>query len=71
MNTPPLAQFLGAGVRCSFEQRQERISAAIAAFQRFPGDTGSSEVQVAILTEKVLHMAEHMKAHRKDFSSRE
>ncbi len=35
-----------------------------------PGDTGSPEVQVAILTERIVNLTEHMKAHTKDFASR-
>ncbi len=34
------------------------------------GDTGSPEVQVAILTEKIKDLSEHMKVHKKDFHSR-
>lgn len=33
-------------------------------------DTGSSEVQVAILTEKIAHLTEHLKKHPKDVHSR-
>lgn len=33
-------------------------------------DTGSPEVQVAILTERINYLSEHMKTHKKDFSSR-
>jgi len=32
-------------------------------------DTGSPEVQVAILTERIRHLTEHMKVHKKDFHS--
>jgi small subunit ribosomal protein S15 len=39
-------------------------------FARFPGDTGSSDVQVALLTSKIALLAEHVKAHPKDHSSR-
>ena len=35
-----------------------------------PGDTGSPEVQVAILTERVLYLSEHLKTHPKDLHSR-
>ncbi len=35
-----------------------------------PGDTGSPEVQVAILTERIVNLTEHMKTHNKDFASR-
>jgi small subunit ribosomal protein S15 len=34
------------------------------------GDTGSPEVQVAILTERITNLTEHMKAHKQDFHSR-
>lgn len=34
------------------------------------GDTGSPEVQVAILTERIRNLTEHMKEHKKDFHSR-
>lgn len=35
-----------------------------------PGDTGSPEVQVAILTERISNLTEHFKTHRKDNHSR-
>jgi small subunit ribosomal protein S15 len=35
-----------------------------------PGDTGSPEVQVAILTERIRNLSEHMQTHPKDFHSR-
>ena len=34
------------------------------------GDTGSPEVQIAILTERIRNLTEHMGEHRKDFTSR-
>jgi len=34
------------------------------------GDTGSPEVQVALLTERIVHLTEHLKTHRKDHASR-
>ncbi|MEC8792394.1 MAG: 30S ribosomal protein S15, partial [Pseudomonadota bacterium] len=34
------------------------------------GDTGSPEVQVAILTERIVNRTEHLKTHKKDFHSR-
>jgi len=39
-------------------------------FQSHEGDTGSSDVQVAVLTKKIEALTEHMKTHRKDHSSR-
>ena len=35
-----------------------------------PTDTGSPEVQVAILSERILNLTEHLKEHKKDFHSR-
>ena len=48
----------------------ERKAALIREFAREDGDTGSPEVQVAVLTEHVKNLTEHLKAHRKDFTSR-
>lgn len=42
----------------------------IAKFQQHEGDTGSPEVQVALLTQRILDLTEHMKQHPKDFHSR-
>ena len=42
----------------------------IKKFKTHKNDTGSSEVQIAILTEEVKELTEHLKEHRKDFSSR-
>ena len=39
-------------------------------FQRHDGDTGSSEVQVALLTKRIEMLTEHLKANKKDHSSR-
>lgn len=38
-------------------------------FQRAPGDDGSSEVQIALLTDKIRDMAEHFQKHKKDYHS--
>lgn len=42
----------------------------IKKFAQGKGDTGSPEVQVALLTEKITKLAEHLKAHKKDVHSR-
>ncbi len=42
----------------------------IADNARAEGDTGSPEVQVAILTERITGLTEHLKVHQKDFASR-
>ena len=38
--------------------------------QRHEGDTGSAEVQVALLTARINHLSDHMGTHKKDFASR-
>ncbi len=38
--------------------------------QRHDGDTGSADVQIAILTSRIVHLTEHLKTHKKDHSSR-
>lgn len=42
----------------------------IEKFRLHENDTGSAEVQIAILTEKIRKLSEHLKEHRKDHSSR-
>jgi small subunit ribosomal protein S15 len=45
-------------------------SEIIAAFAQREGDTGSPEVQVALLTARINHLNEHLKMHKKDHHSR-
>ncbi|HED1078326.1 TPA: 30S ribosomal protein S15 [Campylobacter jejuni] len=42
----------------------------VAKFAKKPGDTGSTEVQVALLTARIAELIEHLKIYKKDFSSR-
>jgi len=42
----------------------------VERFRRATGDTGSPEVQVALLTARINLLTEHLKAHKKDFHSR-
>ena len=42
----------------------------IAEYKIHEGDTGSPEVQIAILTERINHLNEHLKENKKDFHSR-
>jgi small subunit ribosomal protein S15 len=42
----------------------------VADYQRAQNDTGSPEVQVALITARVTHLTEHLRTHRKDFHSR-
>jgi len=49
------------------KQQKDKI---IKKYKTHDTDTGSSEVQIAILTEEINQLAEHLKTHKKDFSSR-
>ncbi len=49
---------------------QDKKSELIREYGRADGDTGSPEVQVAILTTRIANLTEHLKTHRKDFHSR-
>ena len=49
---------------------QIRKKEIVGDFGRHEGDTGSAEVQVAIMTERINELADHLKTHKKDFSSR-
>ncbi len=48
----------------------ERKQEVVKEFARVEGDTGSPEVQVAILTERISNLTEHLKVHKKDTHSR-
>jgi small subunit ribosomal protein S15 len=48
----------------------ERKAALIEEYALKPGDTGSPEVQVAVLTERITNLTEHFKSHKKDNHSR-
>ncbi len=48
------------------EKKQEIIN----AFKSHDSDTGSPEVQIAILTERITYLTEHFKIHKKDHHSR-
>jgi len=45
-------------------------SEIIEKYKRHDGDTGSPEVQIALLTERINHLTEHFKTHKKDHHSR-
>ena len=49
---------------------KEKKQAIIAEYGRTPNDTGSPEVQVAILTARIQELTEHLKVNKKDHSSR-
>lgn len=48
----------------------ERKQELIKEYAKGDGDTGSPEVQVAILTERIVNLTEHFKSHKKDNHSR-
>ena len=49
---------------------QERTKEVVQAYRRHASDTGSPEVQVALLTNRIGYLTEHFKVHRKDHHSR-
>lgn len=49
---------------------QERKTEVIQQFRRADNDTGSPEVQIALLTERIKYLADHFKSHEKDHHSR-
>lgn len=48
----------------------ERKQEVVSEYATHQGDTGSPEVQVAILSERISNLTEHLKTHKKDFHSR-
>lgn len=49
---------------------QEKKKEIMSAYQKHSTDTGSTDVQVALLTGRINQLSEHLKLHPKDFSSR-
>ncbi|MDD3413562.1 MAG: 30S ribosomal protein S15 [Lachnospiraceae bacterium] len=49
---------------------KEKKTAIINEYARTPGDTGSPEVQIAVLTERIQELTEHLKINQKDHHSR-
>ena len=49
---------------------QERKNALIEEYRTSEGDTGSPEVQIAILTERIRGLTDHFKSHKKDHAAR-
>lgn len=48
----------------------ERKKEIIESFKTHPADTGSPEVQIALMTERIHYLTEHFKIHKKDHHSR-
>jgi small subunit ribosomal protein S15 len=57
-------------VEVAFLITQESKSQIIEKYSRHEGDTGSPEVQVAILTKRIQELTEHLKVHKNDHHSR-
>ena len=49
---------------------KEKKAELIKEFQREEGDSGSPDVQIAILTTRINHLTEHMRSNKKDYSTR-
>lgn len=49
---------------------QKEKQQTIQEYRLHDKDTGSVEVQVALLTQRITHLTEHLRVHRKDFSTR-
>ncbi len=49
---------------------KEKKAAIIKEYGRFEGDTGSPEVQIAVLTARIAELTEHLKSNQKDHHSR-
>jgi len=49
---------------------KEKKTAIINEYARFEGDTGSPEVQIAVLTARITELTEHLKTNQKDHHSR-
>jgi small subunit ribosomal protein S15 len=58
------------GINGSMYLDKESKAQLIAPFQKHETDTGSPEVQIAILTERINHLNEHLKINKKDHHSR-
>lgn len=52
------------------EEVKERKQKVIEEFRVHSNDTGSPEVQTALLTQRITHLTEHLRNHKKDFHTR-
>lgn len=48
----------------------EKKTQVVKSHQKHPTDTGSAEIQIALLTERIQYLTDHFKSHKKDHSSR-
>jgi len=61
-----IARAISINTANSRELRKMRVAELVKRFSRGPGDTGSSEVQIAVLTDQILHLEQHRKIHSRD-----
>jgi small subunit ribosomal protein S15 len=59
----------GALVTMATLKRSSASMADVAVLQRNPKDTGSTEVQIALCTSRIVNLTEHLKVHKKDFTT--
>ncbi len=64
------AQLFEKGVHVSIGTDAETKKKIIAEYATVEGDTGSPEVQIALLSHRISHLTEHLKAHKHDHHSR-
>ena len=55
----------------SLTSTRESKTELISSYRTHDGDTGSPEVQIALLTRTIVHLTEHFKIHKKDHHSRQ
>jgi small subunit ribosomal protein S15 len=67
METCQKYHYKGADVMSTTKEEKNKL---ITEYARHEGDTGSSEVQVALLTTRISQLTEHLRANKKDQSSR-
>lgn len=60
----------GSGRKWNMALLKDRKQEIVARFARGEGDTGSPEVQIALLSERITYLTEHFKTHAKDHHSR-
>lgn len=51
-------------------QTTERKQEIVAEFARHDGDTGSPEVQIALFTDRILYLTDHLRQHKHDYHTR-
>jgi small subunit ribosomal protein S15 len=61
---------LTEAARGTMASTKERKTEVVQQFRRKDSDTGSPEVQIALMTERINELTEHMRIHKKDHASR-